>query len=635
MIKKKYPFSRYFKYFIGLIFLIVLVVTLFNFISRSKNQPKILLSTDDIVDQKIDKKERIVYQEARGSANRLTLKAEQQYVDKDGLYHLKGNVEIIFPRKKDGEEISVFGEEITHDKELKNFFVPGNTVIKFKDLTVESSEVEYETERKKFQSRSEVTFSSERFSGSAVGFFYSHKQKKLILQNKARLKFESALDSPDAMEIEADTFEYIRKGRQGTAIGNVKLVHGKSLAVSDLLKFELIPTEEEIKNMFFKGSARASLVNDPDETAASGSQESLNFYSDRREIAADEIFIQSYRNTNQIQLIQIKGKSSIMFTSQTGDSTYVSADAVKIAFNQEGGLREFLAEKNAKLVEKKNETGEERIMDGAVITIGEKRNILSVRGQNELKAGILANDYKITADEIRIFLKNSNLEVKNGVEVVMEPVKKEKNSSGFFSEGKPIMITAEEMRYFNPNKRFLFSGKVKVWQEKKMLSSKELSLNKDSGRLQCTGGVRSTFPYRFKDGDKEHLAEINAGKMLYKPAENLILYETSSSLKLKELELRASSLFVYLEEGSGGIMNIIGKKNVVVSKSQNEGKGDEANIDMKKEVIVLVGNPVFTDKDKGKIKGEKLTFYMTDDKITIENKERARSVTVLKKSKKK
>ncbi len=43
-----------------------------------------------------------------------------------------------------------------------------------------------------------------------------------------------------------------------------------------------------------------------------------------------------------------------------------------------------------------------------------------------------------------------------------------------------------------------------------------------------------------------------------------------------------------------------------------------------------MGNPILIDEDKGKTEGSKLTFYMADGRIVIENKDRERSETVIK-----
>ena len=54
------------------------------------------------------------------------------------------------------------------------------------------------------------------------------------------------------------------------------------------------------------------------------------------------------------------------------------------------------------------------------------------------------------------------------------------------------------------------------------------------------------------------------------------------------------------------------------------------SLDVENETIVLLGNPVLIDKNKGKVEGDKLTFFIADDRITVENQGQERSITVIK-----
>jgi lipopolysaccharide export system protein LptA len=85
-----------------------------------------------------------------------------------------------------------------------------------------------------------------------------------------------------------------------------------------------------------------------------------------------------------------------------------------------------------------------------------------------------------------------------------------------------------------------------------------------------------------------------------------------------------------LNEEGGGIKKITALDNVVIVHDQKQGRGEKAVFNVKKDTIILTGNPVLIAKDQGKTEGIKLTFYLADGKIVIENKDRERSVTVIK-----
>ena len=68
----------------------------------------------------------------------------------------------------------------------------------------------------------------------------------------------------------------------------------------------------------------------------------------------------------------------------------------------------------------------------------------------------------------------------------------------------------------------------------------------------------------------------------------------------------------------------------MIAKEQTEGRGEKAKYDLNNNSIEITGNPVFIDKHKGRTEGDKLTFSISDDRITVENKGRDRSITVIK-----
>lgn len=70
--------------------------------------------------------------------------------------------------------------------------------------------------------------------------------------------------------------------------------------------------------------------------------------------------------------------------------------------------------------------------------------------------------------------------------------------------------------------------------------------------------------------------------------------------------------------------------DVVIMQEQYQGTGQRAVFDLRKETIELTGNPVLIAENQGRTAGTKLTFFIADGKIVVENKGRERSVTVIK-----
>jgi lipopolysaccharide export system protein LptA len=101
-------------------------------------------------------------------------------------------------------------------------------------------------------------------------------------------------------------------------------------------------------------------------------------------------------------------------------------------------------------------------------------------------------------------------------------------------------------------------------------------------------------------------------------------------LSVRDTELLAQSLSVSLHQESAELLNISAYSDVKIIQNTYEGRGKEARYNLGKEMIVLLGDPVLIDKDRGKTEGDKLTFSLGDGKIFIENQDQKRSKTIIK-----
>ena len=215
------------------------------------------------------------------------------------------------------------------------------------------------------------------------------------------------------------------------------------------------------------------------------------------------------------------------------------------------------------------------------------------------------------------------------VQVIFDTEEEEEKVVGFFSENKPVFITTQEMRYFASRERFNFSGGNKVWQDKDILSADMLNINKNTGKVTAEGNVSSTFPYVPKDKEEEERVTITAKAMSYDPDKNIVHYQGDNTLKMEDILLKAQSVFIHLDKDEG-IKGVTASEDVVVRQEQYEGQGQRAVFDMEKRTIVLTGNPVLITEDQGRTEGTKLTFFIADGRIVVENRGRERSVTVIK-----
>lgn len=615
MKKIKFTWAKAIRFSIIAFFLTVLAVILENFMTQSRRQPEIPVKSEELTQQKIEKREKVEYLEVKRDEGNLWLRADKHSVGEDDRYHLEGNVEVIFPKRRGGKDILLYGDEVIYDKEGNHLFIPGKARIKHKDLEVESVSLHYEKEKELFRSDEGISFSSDRASGYARRVTYSLKEEKIVLEEKIHLEMKQNQESSFPLVVEASRFEYSRKTKSGTVEGGVRLFHGKSEAYADFLSFELSSDEEQIRTLFLKGNAKASLI---EEEAVDG----------RREIEAEEITLNAFPDVPEIHEIIAKEDCTYRFFSSSDGFTEVYSESMKFVLNRDGELEEFHAVKNTRMVNQEESSEEQQILSGEEMLLEGKANILHVKGKGKFGVKVKSSLSEIIAKEVDVSLNDNNLEARGGVKVVLKAQDKE-DSVGFFSKKQPVFITARVMRFSEEEKRFFFMENIKIWQEDNVLRAGEIMLNAETRKILCIQGVKATVPYKPKDKEEERV-EISSDIMIFRPEENLVSYRENASLKVKDIKLGARSISVYLKEKEGEMMKIVAQENVVIEQNLREGRGEEASYDVDEEIIVLSGNPVLIEKDKGITRGDKLTFYIADGRIAIENKDRERSETVIK-----
>ncbi len=613
----------------GLLLVVLLVIAL-DFIARSQRQLRIPEASSSIEGQRIDKKEEVKFREIRKNKESTIFSADRHYIGEDNLYHLEGNVELSFPNRIEGGDITLRGGEILHDKEWSYLWLRDGGVVQFKDLTIESPVLEFDVKENMFSSDQGIQFTSGTISGSARKCTYDLDKKKAQLSEEVHLELQTSREDSLPLKVDAGFFEYFIGKGKGRAEKDVELVHGKSHATAGLLRFELAANREKFKSLLLKEKVRITLIEEFGEDEPLSRQDAFPLYSERCEMEASEISIRGFVDIPQVQSLEAEGSCCFRFISEDGSSTQLEGKRISFLLSQKGRLKKLSVLENAKITEEDKDGTSSRYIEGQALSIEEDKNTLRIDGSEAAKARIRSKNSEITSPQITINLKTNDLETETETEVILYPEETSSERFGFFSSKNPVFITADTMRYFEEDQRFVFSEKVKLWQVKEMFLAQEVSMDIETGAVQAEDGVQSVFPYQPKDKNEEERIRIESSHMEFDPEKNDIIYSGGVTLKMKDLSIKCQTLTTSLDIESREMVGMVARTQVVILQKTYEGRGEEARFDVKEEIIQVTGNPVFIDKERGKTEGAKLTFYMADDRIVIENRDGERSTTVIK-----
>ncbi len=613
-----------------LLFLLVVVSFMtWNFLSRSTKRPKSPLLSDITDQYKIEKKVRIKHFEDERGKLIFSASAERQFVGQDELFHWEGAVEVVFLKKVDGQDIRFYGNEVIHDREGKHFLLKGKARVEFQDLSIQSSALEYLAKEGVVRTKKGVRFSSGRIKGSAQGIECRVRRQSFNMRKNVRLQLFSRVESLSPVIIHGEELDYSHKGGKGIIKKKVRLFQGQSQGIADEVKFLLLKGKQNIKYLSLKGNVQVSGVTE-EKGMASLEAASSPIPKEKWKIKADELFLKSFEEILHVKRVRAKGNCLFQTSALSGGFIRIHAERLDCSFSSDGYLKIFKAAKNVEMIQRQARDGEERYIHGDFLYVRE-RNALKIKGKEETKAKIFSHAYEISSPEISSFFYSNTLQTKKGVSVVLHPLKERQGTIGFFSKEQPIFVSAGRMEYSDKKERYLFKENVRVWQDKDVLLSEKMTLLRSSGEMQCRDNVRLLFSYFTKKDKTEKKIEMTAKTMRFNPEEFFISFKEDSFLKVDHINLASNSLVVYLSKETREMIDIISRGDVNIEMDSFKGQGEEANCELSKETVTLVGNPVLMDKTRGRTTGDKLTFHISDGKITVENTDRGRSLTVIEK----
>jgi lipopolysaccharide transport protein LptA len=304
---------------------------------------------------------------------------------------------------------------------------------------------------------------------------------------------------------------------------------------------------------------------------------------------------------------------------------------MNVIFDRRGGLREFYARGGARLEERGGDPGNERFISGQEIFIGEKGSPWKIKAGEGGEARIDSPDSVVTARSLGIQPRRKILNAAGDVKVILKPRPEKDESVGFFSNVQPVFGAAQRMRYEEKTNRLLLKENVRMWQGKEILFADQLTALKKTGEIAGEGHVRAFLHHLQKtEGAEEETIEIGGERLSFIPQQHLLTYEQACWLKSRKVGLNSDRISVLFREKTAEIQQIEAHGKVTITEALREGHGEKALYLLEQETVVLTGNPKITDKEKGVIEGDKLTFRLGEGRIQVENKDRERSTTVIK-----
>ncbi len=616
----KPTFARTVRVILAAVLVFVVAAILLYFMSHRRPRPVVPQKTAEIPAKKVERQDAVEHLDF--TKDRVVqAKADRHYAGEDGRYILEGDVQVRDLGKEAGEEIVLTGDKISYDKDWSEAQLEGNARIQYKGLILESRDFTYLKDNEILTTDDGVAFSSRRVSGQARRMSYNFREESLRLEDKVELRLVDEATSDTPFVVRGGLVTFRRKEGRGIVQGDVSFSFGKSHGRADVLPFELSADEQYARSFSLKGQALAVLLEDGEGSSS----------RPEREISADEIDFQVFRDMHKIHRVEAWEDCLLKFFTEEGEATEVRSGRMKIIFDRWGVLREFYAWNNVRLEERGISPRSERFISGQRMSVGEKGSPWKIKAPNGGEARIDSPASEVTAQLLTVYPRREVIEASGDVKVILKLHQEEHETVGFFSGDAPVFGVAQKMRFEEATNRLLLRESVRMWQGQEMLFADRLTAFRRTGEVTGEGNVRTLLRHRPKtEGEEEEKIEVGAENVTYDPEKKRLAYNQAAWLKSTKVSLRSDRINVLFQEKTREIREIEALGNVTISEELREGQGQKVLYDPEQGTVVLTGNPRITDKEKGVIEGDKLTFRLGEGRIQVENKDRERSTTVIK-----
>ena len=159
-----------------------------------------------------------------------------------------------------------------------------------------------------------------------------------------------------------------------------------------------------------------------------------------------------------------------------------------------------------------------------------------------------------------------------------------------------------------------------------MLTAKEIAIVEDGAEVTASGAVRAFFTHKTGDGTQRRI-EIDSDRMRFEQATGQIVYDGSCRLGTGAAVLKGEMITVEPGAEAGTVKTMRAARSkagpVTIAMGDRDASGDLALYDVGLDTITVTGNPVLREKETGEVRGDKLTFYLSDGRIQVQERSSA------------
>jgi lipopolysaccharide export system protein LptA len=245
-----------------------------------------------------------------------------------------------------------------------------------------------------------------------------------------------------------------------------------------------------------------------------------------------------------------------------------------------------------------------------------------------------------TADTLRMNRGTGDAVAEGHVKTTYSDLRERPNGA-LLAGASPIHVTARTMTAHRDSATATYTGDVRLWQDANVVEAANIDFDRDRRSIVARGNGRSvsTALVQLDKNGKVTPITITSTRLTYTDDERRAQFEGGVTTRGADVTVTANHVDAYLSprsqnaptqslKGQGQLDRLVAQGNVVVQEPGRKATGDQLIYTVADDKFVLSGGtPSIFDAERGKIRGDSLTFFRRDDRVLVEGKDSSPTVT--------
>jgi lipopolysaccharide export system protein LptA len=250
------------------------------------------------------------------------------------------------------------------------------------------------------------------------------------------------------------------------------------------------------------------------------------------------------------------------------------------------------------------------------------------------------------ADHIELNQETGDFDAKGHVATTRLPDTKKPGDpnagSDMLDKSEPTQGLANRVTSSNGNRNLHYVGDAVLWQASNRIQADRIDIDRQTKALVATDKVISQFQDKGSEKKKPASTIVRSQKLVYTDTDRQAVYTGGVAFRRADLSVDSATLIAFLNDDKSDadsrIHHAIADGKVTILKiapsRRRTGRSEHAEYYTEEGKITLTGGePTLEDTVRGNSRGQKITYFTDDDRLTIDGEAEKPVRTLLHKKK--